>query len=628
MSSSPSIYTQQSMSALRNRKRPNPDGTAQDSPPAKRIKSDSAVQVASNFPPEFWDSLSKVWLTSRALREKDRRNSLRSPAAPIIKTAATLARFARRGGPDLGHLRGYPEPEQTAEMNPNRSSVPSTRRTKSTNATNGPPKVKRSSAYDRDFEQKLVDCSIYPKGHEFYRNDLPEPDNLDDITRTLSAPRGSLSPSRFDQTAFKTFTLANDRVLAENVVMSEILPTILGNHKFPSAGNIPFTNLDTMTDGRTVDAVPDLYDGLYPDQVDQAMRQDLNKTIIPSTNGRAPIVPNFFLEAKAPRGGADIAKRQACLDGALGARAMHSLQTYGEETQENPSYHGNAYTFTSTYHDGTLRIYTHHTTAPTAEGQPPGYHMTQVRAFNLTDTPKSFIEGATALRNARDLARQRREGFLQAAKAKVSQQQPVATVENNVQLQDDHLAHGSPEDSETGAWQDAHDDLQQHIAETHSEVNEEHDDAPATPQQQSSSDSSDDSAHHATASVTDDSSRSFVSSFTSNSNTDSTRPKRSRLSASSPTQGSRSPKSRSRFTTNRNAALREPGPSESVISYWIQTYGYEEKVLFRNPEGQEIKTDLKDWKQETINGAQYFYWQCPKSGRVFGAKEWPGVEKN
>ncbi|KAM3473722.1 hypothetical protein MY8738_008228 [Beauveria namnaoensis] len=481
----------QPMSALQNRKRPNPDGTAQDSPPTKRIKSDSAVQVASNFPPEFWDSLSKVWLTPRALREKDRRNSLRSPAAPIIKTAATLARFARRGGPDLGHLRGYPEPEHTAEMNPNRSSVPSTRRTKSTNATNGPPKVKRSSAYDRDFEQKLVDC-----------------------------------------------------------------------------------------------------------------------------------------KAKAPRGGADIAKRQACLDGALGARAMHSLQTYGEETQENPSYHGNAYTFTSTYHDGTLRIYTHHTTAPTAEGQPPGYHMTQVRAFNLTDTPKSFIEGATALRNVRDLARQRREGFLQAAKAKVSQQQPVTTVENNVQLQDDHLAHGSPEDSETGVWQDAHDDLQQHIAETHSEVNEEHDVAPVTPQQQSSSDSSDDSAHHATASVTDDSSRSFVSSFTSNSNTDSTRPKRSRLSASSPTQGSRSPKSRSRFTTNRNAALREPGPSESVISYWIQTYGYEEKVLFRNPEGQEIKTDLKDWKQETINGAQYFYWQCPKSGRVFGAKEWPGVEKN
>ncbi|KAM3473738.1 hypothetical protein MY8738_008244 [Beauveria namnaoensis] len=163
------------MSALQNRKRPNPDGTAQDSPPTKRIKSDSAVQVASNFPPEFWDSLSKVWLTPRALREKDRRNSLRSPAAPIIKTAATLARFARRGGPDLGHLRGYPEPEHTAEMNPNRSSVPSTRRTKSTNATNGPPKVKRSSAYDRDFEQKLVDWIwLANVERDFFRQPKPK----------------------------------------------------------------------------------------------------------------------------------------------------------------------------------------------------------------------------------------------------------------------------------------------------------------------------------------------------------------------------------------------------------------------------------------------------------------------
>ncbi|KAM3521659.1 hypothetical protein NHJ13051_006129 [Beauveria bassiana] len=479
------------MSALQNRKRPNPDGTAQDSPPTKRIKSDSAVQVASNFPPEFWDSLSKVWLTSRALREKDRRNSLRSPAAPIIKTAATLARFARRGGPDLGHLRGYPEPEHTAEMNPNRSSVPSTRRTKSTNATSGPPKVKRSSAYDRDFEQKLTDCSIYPRGHKYSRGYIPEPGNLDDITQTLAARRRSLSPSRFDTKAFKTFMLANDQVISESQVLTRVLPTILGTNDISSGENIPFTNFDTMTDGTTVDAVPDLYDGIDPDNVGKAVRQDLNKTIIPTTHSTAPVVPNFFLEAKAPRGGADVAKRQACLDGALGARAMHTLQAYGEETPEetgNPIYDGNAYVFSSTYHDGTLKIYTHHVTAPTAEGSRPGYHMTQVRTFGMTDTRETFIAGATAIRNARDLARQRREDFLQAAKAKVSQQQPFTTVENGVQLQGGHLVHGSPEDSENEVWQDAHDDLQQHIAETHSEVNEEHDDAPVTPQQQSSSD--------------------------------------------------------------------------------------------------------------------------------------------
>ncbi|KAL2255946.1 hypothetical protein VTK26DRAFT_2446 [Humicola hyalothermophila] len=68
---------------------------------------------AANFPPEFWDNLSKVWLTRRTLRELDRRNSTRpalGPAAPAVYTT-DLARFARHGGPDLRHLRGYLEPK-------------------------------------------------------------------------------------------------------------------------------------------------------------------------------------------------------------------------------------------------------------------------------------------------------------------------------------------------------------------------------------------------------------------------------------------------------------------------------------------------------------------------------------
>lgn len=107
--------------------------------------------------------------------------------------------------------------------------------------------------------------------------------------------------------------------------MAKILLTILGDADFLSEGNLPFTNLHSITDGTTVDVVPDLYDGLYLKDVNKTVRQDLNKTIIPITHGRALVVPNFFIEAKAPRGGMDIAKRQACLDGAIGARAMYNL---------------------------------------------------------------------------------------------------------------------------------------------------------------------------------------------------------------------------------------------------------------------------------------------------------------
>lgn len=97
------------MASLNNRKRRNPDDLENDYAVAKRTKF-STVQSASTHPPKFWDNLSKVWLTPRALRELDRRNDkspiTTSTATPSGATATTLARFARRGGPDLRHLRG------------------------------------------------------------------------------------------------------------------------------------------------------------------------------------------------------------------------------------------------------------------------------------------------------------------------------------------------------------------------------------------------------------------------------------------------------------------------------------------------------------------------------------------
>ena len=78
-------------------------------PPPKRIKT-----AKSNFPPKFWDNLSKVSATPRALRELDRRKNarlVRKPPAPAVHPT-DLERFARRGGPDLRHLRGVSRPDR------------------------------------------------------------------------------------------------------------------------------------------------------------------------------------------------------------------------------------------------------------------------------------------------------------------------------------------------------------------------------------------------------------------------------------------------------------------------------------------------------------------------------------
>lgn len=124
------------------------------------------------------------------------------------------------------------------------------------------------------------------------------------------------------------------------------------------------------------------------------------------------MAPNFFLAAKGPDGSAAVAKRQACYDGALGARGIQSLQSYG---QDEPVYDNNAYTFTSIYHNGQLQMHTTHITPPAGPGQPPEYHMSQINTWGLTGNADTFRQGAAAFRNGRDWAKEKRDQFISAA---------------------------------------------------------------------------------------------------------------------------------------------------------------------------------------------------------------------
>ncbi len=209
--------------------------------------------------------------------------------------------------------------------------------------------------------------------------------------------------------------------------MRHVFPIIAGNSNIPNKENLQFTRLDSMTGGVTVDPKPDFYDGARLEDIDKSVRQELGPFIVPTGHRTAPVAPNFFMEAKAPRGAADVAKRQAMQDGAYGARAMHSLQSYSEG---KPVYDGNAYTVTSTYHagTGTLQMYTTHPTRG-EDGISPEYHMTQVRAFALTSDPNTFRQGVTAFRNARDWAQEQRDALITAAneRARSTTAEPTRT---------------------------------------------------------------------------------------------------------------------------------------------------------------------------------------------------------
>ncbi len=230
----------------------------------------------------------------------------------------------------------------------------------------------------------------------------------------LTQPRPSLSPSLFPNEKFREFKRADAHVSKENKATKTVIPIIEGKTADDKCveGDVLFTNLTPLTNNMLTAAKPDLYYGARPEQLDRRVRDELSGHIIPSTQDDLPIAPNFFLAAKGPNGTAAVARRQACYDGALGARGMYSLQSYGEE---EPVYNNNAYTITSIYSDGQLKLYTSHPTEPTSPGGRPEYCMNQLRSFAMTNTAETFRQGATAYRNARDWTKEQRDEAIRRA---------------------------------------------------------------------------------------------------------------------------------------------------------------------------------------------------------------------
>ncbi|KAF3768489.1 hypothetical protein M406DRAFT_221844, partial [Cryphonectria parasitica EP155] len=220
----------------------------------------------------------------------------------------------------------------------------------------------------------------------------------------------------FSNSTFKTFCKTNDQAKDENDVMKYIVPTIAGPREanYPSTSSIVFGNLEPLTDGTIAAPRPDIALGAIPQQLHPTVRSELQHHIIPSTSTHRLIAPNFFMEAKGPDGSAAVILQQACYDGAVGTRAMHSLQNY---SREELVYDRQAYTYSSTYHDGQLKLFAYHATAPAAPGEQLQYYINQLRTFGITDTRETFVQGASAYRNLRDLAMQQRNTFIEEANA-------------------------------------------------------------------------------------------------------------------------------------------------------------------------------------------------------------------
>lgn len=271
--------------------------------------------------------------------------------------------------------------------------------------SNGEKKTKRSSAYDGNFVQHLVNNNIFPDEHSRSLRAA----NHQEWNEVLIQPRAS--PSRSSDKSFHSFKGAVRGLQNEDEVMSKALPRLVGKPRHASGQNVSFKNLKQISK-EIVIPQPDWYEGELPGEGNRTLRKRLNKAIIPSTRKEMPFLPNFFAEAKGPDGSLNVAVRQACHDGAVGARAMHSLRSLGG----TEAYDGNAYAASAIYHGrGGLELFTHHMTQPRGSGTLPHTHMERIFANNMTHSPRDFREGRNAFRNVADKTNEYRVRFIDDA---------------------------------------------------------------------------------------------------------------------------------------------------------------------------------------------------------------------
>jgi hypothetical protein len=146
-----------------------------------------------------------------------------------------------------------------------------------------------SSAYNANFQQKLVDSSVYPYGYEYSDGRIPPlPDNWKEINNRLAQPRPSLSSSTFPEEEYEKFVRADARASNEDAVKDSVIPAMLsaiGSTK-GTQKNTRFTNHAPLTGKKNElkDARPDYYYGAQPEQLHQDVRNNLSKHIIPIVN--------------------------------------------------------------------------------------------------------------------------------------------------------------------------------------------------------------------------------------------------------------------------------------------------------------------------------------------------------
>ena len=95
---------------------------------------------------------------------------------------------------------------------------------------------------------------------------------------------------------------------------------------------------------------------------------------------------------------------------------MHELRSY---VDPETAYDNNAYTITSTYHpNGLLTMYTSHPVESTNLKHQTENRTTEFNSYAMTGNQETFLQGAAAWRNGRDLTKDQRKELIVTANTK------------------------------------------------------------------------------------------------------------------------------------------------------------------------------------------------------------------
>lgn len=269
--------------------------------------------------------------------------------------------------------------------------------------------LERIRTCDENFGIHLKDHGVYPE--DGY---VTPPENLAEIQGMLGQPR----PSESYDVQYQAFRQASLEVKDKNDVKNKIFPFIAGQCRFHTSGGHSFQDLADLTDGHIVKALPDFYDGADPYSLERELLTELSSFIKPLPAKRCPVVPNFYVIFNGSSQEPFVLDIMTRYSGALGARAIHKLRSFGIDDPEIV-FDNNAYTITATYSQGTIYLYAHRPIRPPVLGGVVDYRMSLVGGYALINSPDTLRQGVEAFRNAREWAMGRRDEFIAAANVRL-----------------------------------------------------------------------------------------------------------------------------------------------------------------------------------------------------------------